>query len=98
MKTLPQNAELLAVAERAVWYKKPAEAVADSLNFTAHVLTYGTAEDVRVLRRYIDLEDIRDAIDHAPPGVFDVRSWAYWNVMIGRDAPPPMPQRVLPDP
>jgi hypothetical protein len=70
-ETLPCNDELLGVAERTVWYKTPAEAVADPLNFVAHVLTYGTHEDVKTLRRYLDLDDIRDALDHAPPGVFD---------------------------
>jgi hypothetical protein len=76
MKPLPSNSELRGVAERTVWYKPPAEAVADALNFVAHVLTYGTQEDVKTLRQYLDLDDIREALDHAPPGVFDERSWS----------------------
>ena len=97
MKPLPPNAELLGVAERTVWYKPPNEAVADALNFIAHVLTYGTQEDVSALRRYLNLDDIREALDHAPPGVFDQRSWAYWNAMVGRFPAPPMPRRIIPD-
>jgi hypothetical protein len=97
MKPLPPNAELLGVAERTVWYKPPNEAVADPLNFIAHVLTFGTQEDVRALRRYLDLDDMREALDHAPPGVFDERSWSYWNAMVGRFPAPPMPRRVIPD-
>jgi hypothetical protein len=76
MKPLPSNSELRGVAERTVWYKPPAEAVADALNSVAHVLTYGTQEDVKTLRQYLDLDDIREALDHAPPGVFDERSWS----------------------
>ena len=97
MKPLPHNAELLALAERTVWYKRPDEAVADQLNLIAHVLTYGDQEDVKTLRCYLDLNDIRESLDHAPPGVFDERSWSYWNAMVGRFPPPPMPQRLIPD-
>ena len=73
------------------------EAVADQLNLVAHVLTYGDQEDVKVLRRYMDLNDIRESLDRAPPGVFDERSWSYWNAMVGRFPPPPMPRRLIPD-
>jgi hypothetical protein len=96
MKPLPHNSELLALAERTVWYKSPEEAIADQLNFVAHVLTYGDQDDVRALRRYLDLGDIRESLDLAPPGVYDERSWSYWNAMVGRFPPPPMPQRVIP--
>jgi hypothetical protein len=97
MKPLPHSPELLALAERTVWYKPPDEAIADQDNLVAHVLTYGDQEDVKMLRRYLDLNDIREALDRAPPGVFDNRSWSYWNAMVGRFPAPPMPQRVIPD-
>jgi len=97
MKPLPCNADLLEVAERTVWYKTPSDAIRDSLNFVAHVLTYGTPEDVAALRRYLTLDEIRQALDQAPPGVFDGRSWSYWNAMVGRFDTPPMPVRKLPE-
>lgn len=97
MKPLPPTADVLALAERTVWYKPPHEAVADPFNLVAHVLTYGDQEDVKVLRRYLDLDDIRESLDGAPPGVFDERSWSYWNAMVGRFPPRPMPRRVIPD-
>jgi hypothetical protein len=28
-----------------------------------------------------------------PPGIIDPRSWAYWNLKLGRDPTPPMPAR-----
>jgi hypothetical protein len=41
--------------------------------------------------------DSREALDKAPPGIIDPRSWAYWNLTIaGRYPPPPMPRRVIP--
>jgi hypothetical protein len=47
-------------------------------------MTYGTLEDIAVVRRYLDLDDFQEALEHAPPGIIDKRSWAYWNVMFGR--------------
>ncbi|MDB5524403.1 MAG: hypothetical protein JWM58_2166 [Rhizobium sp.] len=96
MKMLPNTEELQGVAERTMWYKSPPDAIADTLNFIAHVLTYGTPEDVAVLRRHLSIDEIRDALDAAPPGVFDPRSWSYWNAMVGRFDAPPMPERRIP--
>jgi hypothetical protein len=96
MKTVPITEELMSVAERTVWYKVPAEAVADTLNFIAHVLTYGTPEDVSALRQYLSLDDIGEGLDRAPSAVFDPRSWSYWNAMVGRFDAPPMPTRQIP--
>ena len=97
MKPLPYNADLLAVAPRVLWFEAPEQALADPIRFLAYVMTYGTAEDVAVLRRYVGEDGFREAIENAPPGILDERSWAYWNIMAGRDPVPPMPVRRLPD-
>jgi hypothetical protein len=34
-------------------------------------------------------------LDHPPPGVFDQRSWAYWNLKFQRWPAPPLPQPTL---
>ena len=39
--------------------------------------------------------ELAEALDHAPPGIIDKRSWAYWNLKIGRFPAPPLPQRQL---
>ena len=93
MKRLPETVELLAVAERVVWFKPPAEALADPVHFLAHVMTYGTVEDLRALEGVIGPDEFREALDDAPPGVFDARSWAYWNLKCGRKPAPPLPVR-----
>ncbi len=49
-------------------------------------MTYGTIEEIVVVERYVDPDDFREALDHAPPGIMDERSWAYWNA---RDLPGP---------
>jgi hypothetical protein len=38
---------------------------------------------------------LREALDAAPPGIIDARSWSYWNAKIGRFPAPPAPRRNL---
>jgi hypothetical protein len=95
MKPLPHTPELENVARNTVWFKSPAEALEAPFHFVAHVLTFGTYEDVVTLRRYVSDSELREAIDHAPPGIFDPRSWAYWNLKMGRYPPPPIPKRTF---
>jgi hypothetical protein len=93
MKPLPETPELLAVAERVVWFKPPCETLTDPVHFLAHVMTYGTLEDLRALNGVIGPDEFREALDNAPAGVFDARSWAYWNLKHGRFPAPPLPVR-----
>jgi hypothetical protein len=96
MKPLPSTAVLRAVAERVVWFKEPDDALADPRHFLAHVMTYGTAEDLAVVSAVVPRANFREVLDHAPPGVFDERSWAYWNLVLANRSPaPPMPVRTL---
>ena len=96
MRQLLSNPELEAVAKRTVWFKSPADAIDEPIHFVAHVLTFGTHEDVTTLRKYISDEELVEAIDLAPPGIFDPRSWAYWNLKTGRYPAPPLPVRRFP--
>nr|VFJ53742.1 MAG: hypothetical protein BECKDK2373B_GA0170837_104332 [Candidatus Kentron sp. DK]VFJ57708.1 MAG: hypothetical protein BECKDK2373C_GA0170839_10611 [Candidatus Kentron sp. DK] len=93
MKPLQPNEELAAVARRTIWFKTPEEALRDPIHFIAHVLTHGTHHDVEALRRHVSDEELAQAIENAPPGVFDPRSWTYWNLKIGRTPAPPLPER-----
>ena len=47
----------------------------------------------RALRRYVSDDDFREALDKAPPGIIDARSWSYWNNKMGRYPAPPLPRR-----
>jgi hypothetical protein len=96
VKPLPCNGDLLSLAPRVIWFEPPERALADPVRFLAYVMTYGTPEDVAVVRRYVEPDDFRAALEQAPPGIMDERSWAYWNVMTGRYPVPPMPRRVIP--
>lgn len=88
--------ELRAVAQRVIWFKPPDEALRNPVHFLAHVMTYGTPEDLSVVQRVLDRDAFREALAEAPPGVFDKRSWWYWNLVLRRlSPPPPMPERVV---
>ncbi|HEY3812648.1 MAG TPA: hypothetical protein VGL66_05445 [Caulobacteraceae bacterium] len=95
MKPLPRTAELEALARRVVWFEEPDISLADPCRFLAYAMTYATHEDMREIRRHIDDLDFLEALDRAPPGIIDPRSWAYWNSKMGRYPAPPLPQRRL---
>ena len=97
MKPLPLSHDLLAVAPRVIWFEAPERALADPIRFLAYLMTYGTTKEIAVVRRYLDLDDFREALEHAPPGVIDERSWASWNAITGRYPAPPMPRRSIPN-
>jgi hypothetical protein len=63
----------------------------------AYAMTHARHQDMQVIRQYVSDEDIREALDAAPPGVIDPRSWAYWNLRMGRFPPPPLRKRTFDD-
>ena len=88
--------ELEQVARSLFWWKPPAEALEDPIRFLAQVMTYGTIEDLAVVRRYFPESAFRDVLANPPAGVFDPRSWSYWHVRFGLEVPPELPTRRLP--
>jgi hypothetical protein len=96
VKTIPPNPDIIAVARRVIWFEPPEQASKDVIRFLAYVMTYATVDDLAIVWRYFDMSDIKEALDHAPPGIIDNRSWWYWHAMVGRYPPPPLPKRILP--
>ena len=93
MKPLPMTPDLLRVARRVVWFKEPEEALAEPVHFLAHLMTYGTVEDLKAVQGVAGLQEFREVLERAPAGVFDARSWAYWHLKCGRVPTPPLPAR-----
>lgn len=91
--TLELTEDLRRAAEHCIWFEPPELAVQDTARLAAYILTYGTPEDTYALRKQLDDEALAKCLDRAPPGIFDARSWAYWNLIIGRNTPPPIPTR-----
>ncbi|MBV9687962.1 MAG: hypothetical protein JO096_12230 [Alphaproteobacteria bacterium] len=95
MKSIPLTPETEAIARRIVWFEEPAVALENPVRFMAYAMRHATHEDMKALRRYVSDEDFREALDHAPPGIIDPRSWAYWNSVMGRYPAPPLPKRIF---
>lgn len=93
MKALPATPELLHVARWVMWFEEPARALADPVQFLAHVMVFGTIEDVRARHGFVGKEDYRAVLEQVPPGIFDPRSWAYWHLVCGQQPVPPLPAR-----
>lgn len=89
--------ELRKAIEHCVWFEPPEQAIRDTARLTAYILTYGTPEETYALRDQLDDATLLEYLDQAPPGIYDQRSWAYWNLVVGRYDPPPMPERVFPE-
>jgi len=95
MKPIPVTPETEEVARRIVWFEPAAEALSDPVRFMAYAMANATHGDMAIIRRHVSDQDFREALDHAPPGIIDPRSWAYWNAKLGRYPPPPPPKRQL---
>ena len=93
MNPIPLNPETERVARRVVWFEPPDKALADPIRFMAYAMSHALHEDMRVIRRYVSDQDFLEALDRAPPGIIDPRSWAYWNSKFGRFPTPPLPTR-----
>jgi hypothetical protein len=93
MDPIPLNSDTEAVVRRLVWFESPGEALADPVRFLAYAFARATHDEMKLLRKYVDDSSLREALDGAPPGIIDPRSWSYWNLRLGRYPPPPLPMR-----
>jgi hypothetical protein len=89
------EALLREIAARYVWWQSPDAALARPRHLLCQIMTLGTAEDVRSIRSMLGDAVFVDALDHAPPGVMDAKSWNYWRLFFGRPTAP-LPERPLP--
>jgi hypothetical protein len=67
--------------------------LADPVRFMAYAMARATHEQMRTILHYVTDAEFREALDNAPPGIIDPRSWAYWNSKLGRYPAPPLPSR-----
>lgn len=89
--------DLRGIAKRVVWFEQPEEALSDPQRFLAHLMTYGTWDELLTAKRYFADRDFEAVLDAPPAGIFDERSWTYWNYVYGRTPVPPLPRRRIPE-
>ncbi len=87
------KSDLLSVARRVVWFEPPEEVIKNHRRFLCYVMRYGTVEDVLTAQAYYTKDDFRDALDNAPAGALDPKSWSYWNLMLNDNNDRPYPTR-----
>jgi hypothetical protein len=95
VKPIPATPAILDIAPRIIWFESPQEALAQPIRFLAYAMTYARHEDMSEIRKHVSDADLREALEFAPPGIIDPRSWAYWNSKLGRHPAPPMPERTF---
>ncbi|MGC2395418.1 MAG: hypothetical protein WA579_05410 [Rhodomicrobium sp.] len=95
MRQIPLTPQIARIAKRIIWFESPVAALRDPVRFMAYAMARACHKDMQVIRRHVSWEDFLEALDRAPPGIIDARSWAYWNLRAGRYPPPPMPKRQL---
>ncbi len=95
MTSLPATPELLRAARRIIWFMEPEQALENTVQLLAYAMKHSMDEDMALLLEHVGMDGLRQALESAPPGIIDERSWSYWNARIGRYPAPPMPQRTF---
>lgn len=81
MKNHQQN--LRNIAKKVVWWKTPEETLKDEKHFLAYVMTYGDWDDAAFIEYCFGKEKLKEIILQAPAGIFDPRSWSFWQIHLG---------------
>jgi hypothetical protein len=87
MEGSANDAEAVKVMARELfWWKTPEEALADPRRFLAQIMTLGNLRQWHLGMRVFGMDAFKDALQNAPAGVFDRRSWGYWRGVFGLPA------------
>jgi hypothetical protein len=93
MKAINLTPEFENISRRVIWFENPEQAVSDPVRFITYAMTYGTHQDMKAIRNLFSDEELVEVLNQAPPGIFDGRSWVYWNLKLGQYPAPAMPKR-----
>lgn len=88
--------DLQEIARNVVWFKRPEDTLKDAKLFLTHLMTYGTLREIRAALDYFSEKDFEAVLDDAYPGIFDERSWTFWNLRYQHEPVPPLPTRRIP--
>jgi hypothetical protein len=88
--------ELYAVAKRVIWFESGEDALRYPKRFLAYLMTFGTLEEILTTKRYFSDQTFEEVLLDPPSGIFDERSWSYWNAVYKHNPPLPLPRRKIP--
>lgn len=83
---------LLPVARHVFWWGQPEEWMDDAIRFVAQVMTFGDWNDTVLVWKVLGDSMFQKVLEDPPPGVFDMKSWTFWNLRYNREIPP-LPER-----
>jgi len=86
---------LREIAQKLVWWQPVETTLAQPTRLACQVMALGTWDDVLMARAALGDALFRRALQHAPPQVFDARSWNYWHLTFHITPVPPLPKRSL---
>jgi hypothetical protein len=88
--------ELAAIASRVCWWEPVAVTLENTSLLLCRIMARGTWEDICIALDHYGRDAFRKALQNAPPGLFDPRSWHYWHHRLKLLPVPSLPQRVIP--
>lgn len=83
------------LARRYVWWQEADQTLDDEVLLLCQLMQLGTPADLQAARRMFGDDAFRAALNNAPPGVLDARSWNFWHLVLMHHAPPAMPARSI---
>jgi hypothetical protein len=66
---------LAAIARRVCWWEPVAATLENPPLFLCRIMALGTWEDICIALDHYGRDAFREALQNAPPGLFDPRSW-----------------------
>ena len=91
----PNRHRAVSMAQKYVWWKPPAETLAEPVLLVAQIMTMGTLEDAQWMLSCTSNDELRAVLRDPPVGVINGRSWTYWQRRLNGDPIPPPPTRVF---
>lgn len=97
MRTTEEHSERLAsITRRVCWWQSADETLGNTPRFLCQVMVFGTWDDICFVLDHYGEDAFRNALQSAPPGLFDKRSWHYWHHRLRVLPVPSLPQRSIP--
>jgi hypothetical protein len=85
------------IARRVCWWQYPEVTLENTPIFLCRVMVFGTWDDSCFVLAKHRKAAFREALQNAPPGLFDNRSWHYWHHRLKVLPVPALPQRSFPE-
>ena len=96
MRPLPNTESFKTLARKIIWFEPPEVALQSPIRFVTYAMTYGGHAEMKIIRQYYSDQELQEVLEKMPPGIIDNRSWAYWNLILGRYPTPALPTRWIP--